>query len=146
MANDISPFQAPSAPALVDARGRPLRAAAEKLTREIAGPTVSGVRNIWSDHPAQGLNPARLARIMRDAETGDAIAYLELAEEMEEKYPHYNGLLGVRKRAVAQLPIRVEAAGESADEQADAQLDREWLKRLTLQAELFEVLDALGKG
>ncbi len=146
MANDIIPFQAATPPALIDARGRPLRQAVEKLTGEIAGPTVSGVRNIWSNHPAQGLNPARLGQILRAAEEGDEVAYFELAEEMEEKYPHYNGLLGVRKRAVAQLPIRVEAAGETDEEQGDAAILRDWIKRPTLQSELIEILDALGKG
>lgn len=146
MANDLVPYQAPPPPALIDTSGRPLRQAVERLTTEIAGPTVSGVRSIWSGHPAQGLTPARLGQIMRDAEQGDATAYLELAEEMEEKYPHYNGLLGVRKRAVAQLPIRVEAAGESPEEQEDAALLRDWTKRPTLQSELIEIQDALGKA
>lgn len=146
MAQDLVPFQASAAPTLVDVNGRPLRAATQTLTSEIGGPTLSGVRNIWSGHPAQGLNPAKLACLLRDAEQGDATAYLELAEEIEEKYPHYNGVLGVRKRAVAQLPIRVEAAGESKEERADAALVRDWTKRLTLQAELIEILDALGKA
>ncbi|EQB32034.1 DUF935 domain-containing protein [Sphingobium ummariense] len=140
MANDLVPSP------LVDTRGRPLRAAVETLTREIGGPTMSGVRNIWSGHPAQGLNPAKLGGLLRAAEEGDATAQHELAEEVEEKYPHYNGVLGVRKRAVAQLPVRVEAAGESEEEQGDAALVRDWTKRLTLQAELIEILDALGKG
>ncbi|MFB0874580.1 MULTISPECIES: DUF935 domain-containing protein [unclassified Sphingobium] len=146
MANDLVPFQAPPPPVLIDSSGRPLRQAVATLTSEIARPTLSGVRNIWSDHPAQGLNPAKLGRIMRDAEQGNAIAYFELAEEMEEKYPHYNGLLGVRKRAVAQLPIRVEAAGDSEEEQGDAATLRDWIKRPTLQSELIEIQDALGKG
>lgn len=116
------------------------------LTGEVAAPTIMGLRSIQSGHPAQGLSPARLATIMRAAEDGDANAYLELAEEMEEKYPHYNGVLGQRKRAVSQLPIRVEAAGESEEEKADAQLVRDWTKRLTLQSELVHILDAVGKG
>lgn len=146
MANDLVPFQAAPPPALIDVNGRPLRQAVQTLTTEVGGPTMTGVRNIWSGHPAQGLNPARLAQIMRSAEEGDEVAYFELAEEMEEKYPHYNGLLGVRKRAVAQLPIRVEAAGESEEEKGDAALLRDWIKRPTLQSELIEIQDALGKG
>ena len=83
MANDLVPYQAPDVPALVDLRGKPLRAAVQTLTSEIGGPTLSGVRNIWSGHPAQGLNPAKLACLLRAAEQGDATAYLELAEEIE---------------------------------------------------------------
>ncbi|MDH7971770.1 DUF935 domain-containing protein [Sphingomonas sp. AR_OL41] len=146
MSNALVPFQAPAPPALVDGRGRPLRTAADVLTGEIAGPTIAGIRSIVSGHPAQGLDPYRLTQILRAAEMGEATAYLELAEEMEEKDLHYQSVMGTRKRAVAQLPIEVEAASDDPDHETDAQLVRDWLKRLTLQAELFDILDALGKG
>lgn len=142
----LIPFAAPPVPALIDSSGRPLRTAATILTTEIAAPTVAGLRNIISSHPAQGLDPARLTQILRSAEQGQATAYLELAEEMEEKYPHYQSVLGTRKRAVSQLPVTVEAASEDADDEADAQFLRDWLNRLTLQAELFDIMDGLGKG
>ncbi|WP_448660314.1 DUF935 domain-containing protein [Sphingomonas sp. CJ99] len=140
------PYAAPPPPVLVDTSGRPLRSATTILTTDIGGPTMAGVRSILSDHPAQGLDPARLTQILRAAETGDATAYLELAEEMEEKDLHYRSVLATRRLAVAQLPIRVEAAGDSSEEEADALIIRNWLKRLTLQAELFDILDAIGKG
>lgn len=146
MADPLAPFQAPPPPPLVDPGGRPLRTAAATLTREIAGPSLAGIRSIQSGHPAQGLTPTRLAQILRAAETGSATAYLELAEEMEEKDLHYLSVLGTRKRAVSQLPITVEAASDDPDDERDAQLIRDWLKRLTLQAELFDILDAIGKG
>lgn len=129
---------------LVDVNGRPLRKAT--LTEEIAGPTISGVRSIIQGHPAQGLTPQRLAGLLRSAEQGDAIAYFELAEEMEEKDLHYLSVLGTRKRAVAQLPITVEPADESAEAKADAKLIEDWLDRDTLETELFDILDAIGKG
>ncbi len=141
------PYAAPPPPELVDPRGRPLREAVATLTREISAPTMAGVRSIIAGHPAQGLDPVKLGRILRDAEQGDATAYLELAEEIEEKYPHYQSVLGTRKRAVSQLPITVKAAGTSPEEEADAQLVRDWVDgRLTLQGELRDILDAIGKG
>lgn len=146
MANDLAPFQATPPPTLVDGNGRPLRSATSDLTREIAGPTLAGTRSIYSGHPAQGLTPARLANILRQAETGNAMAYLELAEEMEEKDLHYQSVMGTRKRAVSQLPVRVEPASEDPQDQGDAEIVRTWLKRLTLQSELFDILDAVGKG
>lgn len=146
MADPLAPFQAPPPPPLVDAGGRPLRTAANILTREIAGPSLAGIRSIQFGHPAQGLTPARLAQILRAAETGSATAYLELAEEMEEKDLHYLSVLGTRKRAVSQLPVTVEAASDDPNDEMDAQLIRDWLKRLTLQSELFDILDAIGKG
>ena len=91
---------------LYDHLNRPIDMA--KLRGEQAAPTLTGVRNILSGHPAQGLTPARLARLLREAEDGDATRYLELAEEMEEKDLHYLAVLGTRKRAVSQLDITVE--------------------------------------
>jgi phage gp29-like protein len=146
MANDLVPFAAPAPPALVDVNGRPLRQAYDTLTREVGRATMTGIRTIHSGHPAHGLTPARLARILREAETGDATAYLELAEEMEEKDLHYQSVMGTRKRAVSQLPITVKSAGDDEQSEGDAQLLRDWLDRLTLQAELFDILDAVGKG
>ncbi len=133
-----------SPPPLVWANGLPMRT--DTLTREIAGAQYAGVRSIQSGHPAQGLTPQRLARLLRSAEQADATAYLELAEEMEEKDLHYLSVMGTRKRQVSQLPIEVIAAGDSDDDKADAQLVRDWLDRDLIQAELFDVLDAIGKG
>jgi len=112
----------------------------------VAGPTTTGVRSIHADHPAQGLTPDRLAHLLRDAEQGNAIAYLELAEELEEKDLHYQSVLGTRKRAVTQLPIEVDAASDDPEHEKDAQLVRDWLNRDTLETELFDILDAIGKG
>jgi phage gp29-like protein len=130
---------------LVDHLGRPLTSTAN-LKVEVSGATLTGVRNVLSAHPEIGLDPVRLATILKSAEQGDAKAYLELAEAMEEKDPHYLSVLGTRKRAVAQLPITVEAAGEDPESERDAELIRTWLKRDTLEDELFDLLDAVGKG
>lgn len=140
--------------AILDAYGRPMAAHATAapapnksvLISEHSAPTVSGVRSVLSDHPTRGLTPSRLARILVAAEQGDAMAYLELAEDMEEKDLHYLGVLGTRKRQVAQLEITVEAASDDQADVENADLVREWLRRDTLQTELVDVLDAVGKG
>jgi phage gp29-like protein len=131
-------------PALVLPDGRPF--VREQLGQEIARPTRASVRTIQSGHPAQGLTPERLARLLLSAEQGDAIAYYELAEEMEEKDLHYLALLRTRKLAVAQLPIEVEPAGDDAEAKEDAKLVKDWLDRDMLESELFDILDAIGKG
>jgi phage gp29-like protein len=131
-------------PALILPDGRPLQR--DNLAVEIAAPARTSVRTIQSGHPAQGLTPARLGRLLRDAEDGDAIAYYELAEEMEEKDLHYFGVLRTRKLAVARLPIEVEPADESAEAKRDAALIETWLKRDMLKLELFDMLDGIGKG
>lgn len=130
--------------AILGPDGRPMRRAA--LKTEQAGPTVAGVRQIWSDHPAAGITPGRMARLLREAEDGDATAYLELAEDIEERDLHYLGVIGTRKRSVAQLEIQVDAAGDDTESIKDADLVRDWLERDTLEDELFDILDAVGKG
>lgn len=131
-------------PALIMPDGRPLTR--DNLGIELAAPARTSVRTIQSGHPAQGLTPQRLGRLLREAEDGDAVAYYELAEEMEEKDLHYFGVLRTRKLAVARLPITVEPANDSAEAKKDAALIETWLNRDMLKLEFFDMLDAIGKG
>ena len=84
-------------PSLYDAYGR--RVDLGSLRREPAAPTLDGVRTIWTQTVASGLTPERLARLLQDAAEGSPEAYLTLAEEIEEREPHYRSVLGTRKRA-----------------------------------------------
>lgn len=111
-----------------------------------AGPTLTGVRSPISGHPADGLTPTRLASIHRAAATGSPLAWLELAEDIEERDPHYLSVLGTRRRSVAQLPITIEAASDDAEHVRHADFLREWLKEGVLELGLFDILDAIGKG
>lgn len=129
---------------LLDQYGRPIRTGL--LKREIAGPTVVGVRSILGDHQARGLTPERLGVILREAEHGDAQSYLDLAEDMEERDLHYLAVLGTRRRQVSQLMVTAEPADESAEAGADAELARAWIDRQELEDEMFDLLDAVGKG
>lgn len=134
-------------PSILGADGMPMQRMADVLQTEIAGPTVRGVRSIMTGHPADGLSPQRLAALLRQSEDGrDPEAYLELAEAMEERDLHYVSVLGTRKRQVAQLPITVEAASDDAADQEAADLVREVLERDTIEDELFDILDNVGKG
>ena len=133
---------------LVDRYGRPLRAPTkDELETEQAVPTLGSVRQIATGHPAEGLEPLRLAAILHSAETGDATAYLELAEQMEEKDLHYAAVLGVRKRAIRSLELKVEPGAEddtAAQEAAD--LVRDALHGPAVRTSLIGILDAIGKG
>lgn len=125
---------------------RSVKAEASVLKEEISRARIGSVRTIISSHPADDLSPARLATLLRLAEDGDAQAYLELAEQMEERDLHYLSVLGTRKRQVSQLPITIEAATDAAEDQRIADFLRDWLTRDTLEAEIFDILDSLGKG
>ena len=51
---------------ILDAYGRPIDRKA--LVQEREGPTLTGVRSPMSGYPADGLNPIRLAAILREAD------------------------------------------------------------------------------
>lgn len=129
---------------LVDQFGRPL--AASTLSRAMAGPTLTGVRAIHSDHPSQNLDPRKLTAILREAEEGDPTRFLELAEDLEEKDGHYAAVLRSRKLAVSALDWSVLAAGEEESNLKDADLLRSWLDTGLGQAVVADLLDGLGKG
>ncbi|WP_323780126.1 DUF935 domain-containing protein [Thalassovita sp.] len=131
-------------PQLLDQYGRPVER--QSLTEEISAPTIGGVRSPISGYPADGLDPLRLAAILREADMGDPVRYLELAETIEERDPHYLGVLGTRKRSVSQIDITVKPGGDSEVEEKQAQAVRDWLDRDELTDELFDILDAIGKG
>ncbi|WP_244483315.1 DUF935 family protein, partial [Mesorhizobium sp. 1M-11] len=141
---------------LLDASGMPIEAASlpaepvaevkDAAPAERAGATLSGVRSAISEHPAEGLTPARLAQIHRAAAQGDPELYLELAEDIEERDLHYLGVLGTRKRSVAQLPITVTAASEASDHKKHGEYVQSWINDGVLAAGLFDMLDATGKG
>lgn len=133
-----------SPPILYGPDGQPIQR--EVLTSEVAGPSMLGMRSPFTAHPVVGLNPRSLAALLREADMSDPLRYFELAEVIEERDAHYVGILGTRKRAVTQLVITVEAASDSPADVEQADMVRAWLSRDELEDELFNILDAVGKG
>ena len=131
-------------PVLLDYLGRPVRRT--ELKREVAAATVGGVRSPISGYSGDGLTPDRLAQILRSADQGDIMSYLELAETVEERDLHYTGIIGTRRRAVSQITISVEAGSDDPLHERHAEELRKWLKRAELTDELFDILDAIPKG
>ena len=129
---------------LVDHRGQPIRKA--DLLAEQASVTTGSVRQAFGDHPAAGLTPGRLAAILRESIQGDPMSYLELAEDMEERHEHYSSVLATRKLQVSGLDVTVEAADDDAESVKHADLVRDFVSRPAFQDELFDILDATGKG
>jgi phage gp29-like protein len=64
---------------------------------------VGHLRRELAEHPSEGLTPARLYAILRDAEAGDLRAQHELGADMEEKDPQIQSDLGKRRQACAEL-------------------------------------------
>jgi phage gp29-like protein len=120
--------------------------AVSDLVGEALPPDTSWRSVRSSQYPSMGITPIRLAQIFRQADNGDPRAYLELAEEAEEKSGHYMAVLSTRKRAVMQLPITVTAAGDEEPYQQHAQLVRDWIDTGVLQDAMLDMLDAVSKS
>jgi len=129
---------------LLDQFGRPIEKT--QLTRELAAPTLAGVRTIWTNQVASGLTPSRLARILRSAADGDHDDYLILAEEMEERHLHYAAELAKRKLAVSRLPLTVESASDNKADQDLADAVRGLIRRPGVRTLIKNMMDAVGKG
>ncbi|WP_178860804.1 DUF935 domain-containing protein [Thiomicrorhabdus cannonii] len=130
---------------IVDHRGEPIRVKA--LTEEVARPSMTGIRQAWhTDTIAGGLTPERLARIIESANQGDNYDYLTLAEEMEEREPHYSSVLGTRKRAIEGIDPTVEAPADDAQAVKIADAVRKLVKHESFAWLVQDCVDALGKG
>jgi len=129
---------------LLDQHGRPIEK--NQLTREIAAPTLTGIRTLWTNQVASGLTPDRLARILRSAADGDHDAYLTLAEEMEERDLHYAAELAKRKLAVSRLPLTVESYSDSAADKKLADAVRDLLRRPGIRSMIKNLMDGVAKG
>ena len=77
------------------------------LTEEVARASLHGARAVHGDQVASGLAPDRIGQIMRQADTGDARAYLTLAMDMEERYLHYRSQLQTRRLAFDAIPATI---------------------------------------
>jgi phage gp29-like protein len=113
---------------------------------EIARPELIGIRSFWEPSVASGLTPERMAVILQQAIRGDHRYYLQLAEEMEERDPHYFATLSMRKRAVARLKAIVTPASESARDAEIADTVRALVEAAPFREMLRDLVDAYGKG
>lgn len=120
-----------------------------RLSKSIAEPSpMSFGRSVFAmESAADGLTPARLGQILAAAgDQNDGIAYLTLAEEMEERDAHYRSVLTTRKMAITSLPVKVIAP---TDDPRDVEM-ADFITSVTDRPEFAEMIedlvDALGKG
>lgn len=118
----------------------------KQLVGAIAEGRVGTTRDPFSPSPANSMTPVKLARILDAAAHGDPLAYYELAEDMEERDPHYLAVLNTRKRSVSQLPITVKPASDDPAHKKHAEFIQAWINGGVLRSSLYDMLDAIGKG
>lgn len=133
--------------AIADLFNRVFKPRAKDLTEPQAEGGITGVRNAWAESVATGLTPARLAAILADCDRGEIEAAMTLAEEMEERDPHYAAVLGQRKRAISGIAPTVKPASESPRDIEIADAVRTWIAEHEGFPALVEsILDSIGKG
>jgi phage gp29-like protein len=131
---------------ILDAQGRPINT--DRLQEELGRASISSIRNVFTQSIARGLTPERLGSLLRQVDEGsDPRDYLALAEEMEERDPHYRSVISTRKMAVQSLPTMV-AAGDPDDTKS---VEIQEATQRMIDAPIFRValgnlLDALAKG
>ncbi|MCO5059648.1 MAG: DUF935 domain-containing protein [Rhizobiaceae bacterium] len=110
------------------------------LSKEVAAPTIAGVRRVHEERVATHLTPEKLGTILRAAAEGNARDYLTLAEEMEERYLHYASQLQTRRLAIESVDVTVEAAKGIPTKIVD------FTKELLEDGSLLDALGSLTDG
>ncbi len=113
--------------AIVDVNGLPFDQGV--LTEEIAGPSLTGVRQAWQHSSARGITPERMVQILENSIISyDPRDFLSLCDDMEELEPQYFSQLGTRKMAVEGIEPTIEAAGDSVLDKKLAAFSAEVMK------------------
>lgn len=130
---------------IVDVHGNPIPLSTIKTPQTSQ---MSQLHREWQGHPARGLTPSRVARIMLDAERGNPLAQFELYEDMEERDPHIMSEMGKRRRAVGGLEWTLnEPPNPWARERKNTVVLKDLLRNLDdFEDVLFDITDAIGKG
>jgi len=137
---------------ILDMRGNPIDMAAIREPQSESGSNQARLGYLareFENHPGRGLTPAKLNAILNEAERGNLLGLLDLADDMEERDGHIYAQLAVRKTAVINLEWSVEPPeGASPEEEAQAAEVEEWLRDIPNFEEdvLLELLDGILKG
>jgi len=127
---------------IYDAYGRAVKTTA--LKKEFGAPSIGSIRTPFFESVAGSLTPARLLSVLQQADSGDILEYLTVAEEIEERYWHYRSVISTRKLAVGKLPVRVEISDDTKENLRDA-VD-ELIETPHFSGLVFALSDAISKS
>lgn len=120
---------------------------AAAMSKPIAVAEDDGVRSVVNESVATNITPQKLATILDDAAKGDPKDFFELAQEMEERDPHYGSVLATRKLALIGIEPEIEAASDDPkDIEIAKAVEDDILNHPELANLLSDCSDALGKG
>ena len=129
---------------ILDMHGNPIQTA---QLREPQTARLAALHREFSNHPSRGLTPAKLARILEEAEQGNLQSQAELFADMEEKDAHLFAEMDKRKRALIKLDWSIEPPqNASAAEKSDAGYLTEMLDSVDLPDLSLSLMDGVGYG
>ncbi|MBW2596635.1 MAG: DUF935 domain-containing protein [Deltaproteobacteria bacterium] len=120
------------------------RPAKKPSTRPLASAPLT---DAWREYVADGMTPARLARILKEADAGDLRRQAELFDQIEERDAHITGEISKRKNVILEADFDIIPAGDDAKDVKIAE-DVEAMIEDTLDWAdvLVSLQDAVGKG
>ena len=99
------------------------------LSREVAGPSLVSIRNIFSEQLTRSLTPAAAAAYILEAQQGFPWNWLDICQGMRRKWPHWRAITDTRRLNVLGLERMVEPASQSPEHVAHAKLIEKWVKQ-----------------
>lgn len=97
---------------IVDQFGRPFTPAARQPDRRVDATSAAVrafIRPAWIQSVTPGMGPEKLARILRELQSGSECQdFLTLADDMEDRDPHYYSVLQTRKLAITGTLLHLE--------------------------------------
>lgn len=130
---------------IVDVNGNPIR---QGILRTPQTAELANLRMEYANHPAKGLTPLKLVRILEDAERGSLQAQTELFQDMEERDAHIFAEMSKRKRAALNIEWTIESPpNPSAEEKSQTDMLRELIAGVPGQEDMIlDALDGIGHG
>jgi phage gp29-like protein len=108
---------------------------------------IGMLKREFAEHPSKGLTPARLYRILEDAERGDIKSQHELFDDMEEKDPQIAADLGKRRQLAAEMEWQIVAPdGANAQEKKASEFCADVFSGIEVEDLIIEMGSGIGHG
>jgi len=130
---------------IVDINGNPINS---KVLSEPQTAQLGWLTRSFELHPARGLTPAKLHKLLDAAERGQLIEQSDVFTDMEEKDGHIHAEMSKRKRVLLTLDYDVKPPrNASAAEKKLTDQVREWIMDMPdFESMVLDCLDAIGHG
>jgi len=130
---------------LYDQFDRPIQGPVKKPDRRPLA--AAPLTDAWREYVADGMTPARLARILKEADAGDLRRQAELFDQIEERDAHIIGEISKRRNVILEADFDLTPASDDAADVKIAEDVEKMFENITDWADdLVSLQDAVGKG